>query len=324
MDVIDIRCENLRGYIADNKYKTQKEFAEKVGKSISQVNAWFSTSKGKKNIGEKLARELEKTLELPSGWLDKKHNPHEHEFVDALTELGYDVFSNEEAFDYNDLAYAPQYRVQNGMDSFLLTTISDPFLNKTLMKIVNGINLFHSHDVPKNAILLLCEDDLAFAKHGGLQNVIDERLGNARFGSPYIEEDFLISADSTKIEEKSANFGEVFKQFWSKFSNEDQHNDAVFIAKQLLEKKGYHVFEAPISDSSRLMVLNKSLWSMPGLIVYLPEKCKSFFIDIYPEKRLSIIPVLPDNKFSEILFVKQTEVINIPHLVQEHINKWFS
>lgn len=322
MNITDIRRENLRDYIAD-KYKTRKEFAEKIGKASSQVNAWFAKSSAKKEIGEKLARSLEETLQLPYGWLDRTQRTYEYEFVEALQKLGYKVSNNKETFEYNETMVTPKFRVQNSVDSFLFINISNPFINKTLIKLVNGLNLFHSNNHPKNAVLLLCEDDLVFAKNGGLQNIIDERLSMARFGSPYIETDFLISVESLKFEEKPSNFWGVVKQFWSKVSKENEHENAVLMAKQLLLSKGFQVIEAPRSESGRLMVMNKSLWSMPSLIVHLPDKSKSFYIDIYPEKRLGIIPVLPDNKFAEILFVKQSEVIDILPMVNNHISKLF-
>ena len=322
MNITDIRRENLRDYIAD-KYKTRKEFAEMIGKAPSQVNAWFAKSNAKKEIGEKLARSLEETLQLPCGWLDKKFRTYEDEFVEALNELGYEVSINKEEFEYNDSMVTPKFRVQNSVDSFLFINITDPFLNKTLIKMVNGLNLFHSNEHPKNAVLLLCEDDLVFAKHGGLQNIIDERLSMARFGSPYIEEDFLISTNQKIVHEKPASDWDSVKKFWLSVSDENQHEVAVSVAKQQLENSGFQVIEVPSIESGRLMVVNNSLWSLPSLLVNSPGNSQSFYIDIYREERLALIPVLTDNKLPELLFVEQKEVINILSLVQTHIDKWF-
>ena len=69
MGIADIRRENLRQLIK-TEFKTRAEFAEKINKSPSQVAMWFMSSKGKRAIGEKVAREIEKCLELNQGELD--------------------------------------------------------------------------------------------------------------------------------------------------------------------------------------------------------------------------------------------------------------
>jgi hypothetical protein len=323
MNIAERRRENLRHYI-DEKFSTRKEFAKQIGKSYSQVTTWFLTSKSKRDIGEKLARELEVLLELPSGWLDKEHNLIELEFVEALNSLGYEVSENKELFDYNELQYRPQFRVHKGEDTFLVSTMNSPLGNNNHIRIASGLNLSHFLTNLENSIVLLCEDDLYFFKYGGLQDVIDKRLDLARAGSPYDESDFLIPIGVQIEAPKSSGLWSQLKLHLSKAAKEKQHTDAVVAAKQLLTINGINVFEAPMSKSGRLMVMNKVLWSMPSLIIYLPGESKSFYIDIYPEKRLGIIPVMPDNKCQEILFVKQTEVIDIVPLVRKHIVKWFT
>lgn len=71
MDIADIRRENIRKYIKDN-FRTRAEFAEKINKSPAQVAMWFMKSQGRRDIGEKLARDIETALELPSGWMDRQ------------------------------------------------------------------------------------------------------------------------------------------------------------------------------------------------------------------------------------------------------------
>ena len=69
MDIADIRRENLRQLIK-TEFKTRAEFADKINKSPSQVAMWFMSSKGKRAIGEKVARDIEKRLGLNQGELD--------------------------------------------------------------------------------------------------------------------------------------------------------------------------------------------------------------------------------------------------------------
>ena len=74
MEVADIRREKLRQYIKEN-FRTRAEFAEKIGKSPAQVSMWFmKKNEGKRDIGEKLAREIEKKLGLPKYWMDQRHD----------------------------------------------------------------------------------------------------------------------------------------------------------------------------------------------------------------------------------------------------------
>lgn len=98
MSISDLRRENLRSYIKEN-FKTRAEFADKIGKSASQVAMWFMKSDGKRDIGEKLAREIESALNLPNGWMDNDHNqgeivlsPEQQELVSLVNQL-----SNEDA-----------------------------------------------------------------------------------------------------------------------------------------------------------------------------------------------------------------------------------
>lgn len=73
MEIAEIRREKLRQYIKQN-YKTRAEFADAIGKSPAQVAMWFMKSDGKRDIGEKLAREIETALGRPHGWMDVLHD----------------------------------------------------------------------------------------------------------------------------------------------------------------------------------------------------------------------------------------------------------
>lgn len=105
--------------------------------------------------------------------------------------------------------------------------------------------------------------------------------------------------------------------------------NAIQAAKEKLndaQPSGKNFLVTPFARGKKnsLILLNSSLWCMPSFNVYLKDQDATFVIDIYPIKRLGVIPVLLDNKFQEILFVKETEVDNIVEMVEKHIQRWFS
>lgn len=58
--------------------------AEKLGMSESQMSQHVS---GGKNIGPRLARRIEKELDLPHGWMDNEHNDLTDETVEFAREF---------------------------------------------------------------------------------------------------------------------------------------------------------------------------------------------------------------------------------------------
>lgn len=323
MDVTDIRRTNLLAYIIDN-FKTRKEFAKHIGKSPSQVNAWFFKPEARKPIGEKLAREIETSLKLPSGWLDEAHDYAEFELTQALKALNYNVIENHETIECNDSTFTPQFRINNDLDTFYVCIMTNPFLNKELISIVNGFNLFNSTSNPKNAIVLICEDDLFFAKQGRLQDVIDYRLDDARFGSAFEISDFLVTKEYPSTTKPSKDLWKLLNEHYSSIGNNKSNSDAIIAVRSILESNGLQVIDVPQSKSGPLMVINEVIWANPSLIVVLPEQAKSFYIDISPEEHLNSISLLTENKYPEVLFIKQAEIYKTDSLVRNHIEKWFS
>lgn len=323
MDISKVRRENLHNYIEQN-FKTRAEFSRIIGKSPSQVAMWFMKSNSKRDIGEKLARELEKSAGLPDYWLDRQHNQHFEEFRTAFEKIGYKTVLNTVAFPYNETEYCPSHRVTKNNETFLVDILGSHLNCPKQISMSSGLNITHMTEHSENSIILLFEDDLYFHKIDEFEKLVNKRLELARNGSPFDVSDFELEIGEQSKGVDSKKLWDNLRSFWKTNSEEIKHDDAIFIAKELLTRNGYKVFEAPTGkNSSRLMVLNKSLWSMPSLIVNVPELNISFYIDIYPEKRLGFIPVLPENKFQEILFIKQTEVIDIVSITKEHVNKWF-
>lgn len=321
MDITEIRRNSLLAFRVE-KFKTQRAFAEHIGKSATQVNKWFLDTKNRQPIGERLARELEEKLNLPVGWLDKSHDIYELELVQALKELDYDVIKNNAPLKCNGSTYTPQYLVNTGMDTFFVSTMISPLLSTDLLSTANGLNLFNSKGDPQKAIVLLCEDDLFFARQGRLQDVIDYRLDDARFGSAYEISDFLVTKDYP-ASTKPQDLWNSLKEHMSFVGNNEWDSDAIVAVKTMLKSNGIQVIDAPKSKTDRLMVINENLWANPSLIVVLPEKSESFYIDISPEENFNRKSLLTENKYPEVLFIKQAEIFKAVSLVQKHIEKWF-
>ena len=61
------RIERVKTLIEERYNGNQTEFARAVGKAAAQVNQWMN---GHRNIGNGVASDIEKALDLPRGWLD--------------------------------------------------------------------------------------------------------------------------------------------------------------------------------------------------------------------------------------------------------------
>ncbi|WP_143070444.1 S24 family peptidase [Luteibacter sp. UNC138MFCol5.1] len=83
MDVYEVRYRNLRSLIAQMEREAGRSgaragglvmLAERLGKQPAQVNH-FASEKRVKNIGPKIAREIDAAFGHPEGWLDQPHWP---------------------------------------------------------------------------------------------------------------------------------------------------------------------------------------------------------------------------------------------------------
>ncbi|QMT48192.1 LexA family transcriptional regulator [Neisseria bacilliformis] len=66
------RIERVKTLIEERYNGNQTEFARAVGKAAAQVNQWMN---GHRNIGNGVASDIEKALDLPRGWLDDEAAP---------------------------------------------------------------------------------------------------------------------------------------------------------------------------------------------------------------------------------------------------------
>ncbi|MBY0498297.1 MAG: hypothetical protein K2P74_01610 [Nitrosomonas sp.] len=72
-----------------NECKTDAAFAEKIGKSESQLSQWIKRSPDSKtgkprNISSQIAREIEILCKKPRGWMDQPVVDETKRFLDAL------------------------------------------------------------------------------------------------------------------------------------------------------------------------------------------------------------------------------------------------
>lgn len=76
MDIGEIRRLNM--LVLTKRYKSQADFAEAVGKPasyISQIKRGKTSSGKDVSMGNDVARDIEKALSLPHGWMDKLQIP---------------------------------------------------------------------------------------------------------------------------------------------------------------------------------------------------------------------------------------------------------
>jgi phage repressor protein C with HTH and peptisase S24 domain len=71
MDIFEARRANLLSLIAERFGGTQSAFASAIDRQSDYVSRLVH---GHKGLGERLARHIEATLGLPSGWLDELHD----------------------------------------------------------------------------------------------------------------------------------------------------------------------------------------------------------------------------------------------------------
>ncbi len=75
MDLAEIRRQRLREIIDTRFNGVAAHFAAAIGREPSYVSrALTDNAKHRKNIGEDLAREIERALRLPAGYLDNQHS----------------------------------------------------------------------------------------------------------------------------------------------------------------------------------------------------------------------------------------------------------
>lgn len=84
MDINEIRRTNLL-HIAKNVAKNKQTLAEKIETSPSYLSQMISES-NKANVGDDIARRVEREYDLGHGWMDRTHDPAENSIEDQRKE----------------------------------------------------------------------------------------------------------------------------------------------------------------------------------------------------------------------------------------------
>jgi SOS-response transcriptional repressor LexA len=78
MTINEIRLENLKRILREECNGVQKQLAERLDKKPTYISRVIkSDSHQKRNIGDDLARTVEKTFNKPHGWMDSRHGINE-------------------------------------------------------------------------------------------------------------------------------------------------------------------------------------------------------------------------------------------------------
>lgn len=103
MDISEIRLNNIKKLIEE--YGSQVKFSKATKRAPQQIAQWLNKTK---NIGEKIARNVEEKLELPLGYLDKN---------DASQNTSAVVISNFDNDVANSYAVDTKILAENGWNS---------------------------------------------------------------------------------------------------------------------------------------------------------------------------------------------------------------
>lgn len=86
MKISDTRLQNFRRVLAERKLRLT-DIADRLGKAPAQVSA-FGGKNPTKGIGDQIAREIEKALDLHSGYLDMPYGISEFNNATVLSHTG--------------------------------------------------------------------------------------------------------------------------------------------------------------------------------------------------------------------------------------------
>lgn len=75
-DIYAIRRQNLVSLCKNRAEDNQSQMARDLGKAQTLINRYIT---GSKDVGDDIAREVEKRYELPFGWLDNLHPSNREE-----------------------------------------------------------------------------------------------------------------------------------------------------------------------------------------------------------------------------------------------------
>jgi len=148
MDIIAIRlinAENLK-----EQCNSTAGFARKLGKSPTQVRHWFNPNVNK-NIGNKIAREIEVAFGKPHGWMDSIHD--DGLISTATTQVSYagkalKKLMDERNYNPNKLAKEMGNKSRQVQAHRLITGVTKEPKDSTLKPFADffGVSISYFHD----------------------------------------------------------------------------------------------------------------------------------------------------------------------------------
>ena len=178
MDISDIRRENLKRLILDSG--SRQRFIEISGKSDAQISQLLSTNKNSRNIGGRLAREIEQAFSKPPGWMDRDNTVNvfdlmrRHRAQKVRQYTGDKSLSDDEAIEIFDAQY-DDYSGKPTPSELLPTAEDELIMAGPLDAWDNG-----THLAPDEVELPLFREVELAAGHGATQ-VIENHGAKLRF-----------------------------------------------------------------------------------------------------------------------------------------------
>lgn len=183
------RLERVRNLIDEKFNGNQADFSRAIGKAPAQVNQWLN---GYRNIGDAAALNIEKSLDLPQGYLDGEMNKTMERLTSAQDEIK-DIhrpmlWSSNDPLPEDDYTFAPYRKEQafcGGAGSFEIPDYNGfrlPFGRATLRrKSINPDNVFCC-TLTGDSMEERIAEDAAIAVDAGEKTIRDGKIYAFRHG----------------------------------------------------------------------------------------------------------------------------------------------
>lgn len=87
MNIQDIRRQNLRAVIEAEFGGVPARLARALGCQPTSISRLTSSAASKRNMGDKMARDIERAAGRPDGWMDILHDAEMDPLTSAITDL---------------------------------------------------------------------------------------------------------------------------------------------------------------------------------------------------------------------------------------------
>lgn len=183
------RLERVRNLIDEKFNGNQADFSRAIGKAPAQVNQWLN---GYRNIGDAAALNIEKSLDLPQGYLDGEMNKTMERLTSAQNEIKNIhrpmLWSSNDPLPEDDYTFAPYMKEQafcGGAGSFEIPDYNGfrlPFGRATLRrKSISPDNVFCC-TLTGDSMEERIAEDAAIAVDAGEKTIRDGKIYAFRHG----------------------------------------------------------------------------------------------------------------------------------------------